>query len=95
MENKFYIGEVVVCINAKRRWFRLGGLQENEMYTTTGFNPYDGGLILKEIKSPSSAYPAFVSNRLRKVDYRFAERLFLKLQSELYQELQLKDQLHQ
>ena len=43
MENRFKKGEVVVCINAKRRWYRLGGLQENEMYTVIGFNPYDGG----------------------------------------------------
>ncbi len=59
------------------------------MYTITGFNPYDGGFILKEIKSPSSAYHAFASNRFRKVDYRFAERLSIKLQSELHQEIQL------
>ena len=89
MENKFNTREVVVCINAKRRWFRLGGLQENEMYTITGLNPYGGGFILKEIKSPSSAYHSFASNRLRKVDYRIAERLLIKLQSELHQEIQL------
>ena len=90
MENKFNIREVVVCINAKRRGFSLGGLQENEMYTITGLNPYDGGgFILKEIKSPSSAYHSFASNRLRKVDYRIAERLLIKLQSELHQEIQL------
>ena len=50
----FKVGEIVVCVNAKRRWYRLGGLQKNEMYTVTGFNPYDGGLILDEIKSPRS-----------------------------------------
>ena len=89
MENKFNTREVVVCINAKRRWFRLGGLQENEMYTITGLNPYGGGFILNEIKSPSIANHAFASNRFRKVDYRFAERLLIKLQSELHQEIQL------
>ena len=82
MDHKFEIGEVVICINAKRRRYRLGGLQENEMYTVTGFNPYDGGLILKEVKSPGSAYHAFVSKRFRKVDYNFAERLLAQLESQ-------------
>ena len=76
----FKIGEIVVCINAKRRWYRLGGLQVNEMYTVTGFNPYDGGLILKEAKSPKSAYHAFASNRFRKVDYSFTEKVMAELQ---------------
>lgn len=80
MDHKFEIGEVVVCINTKRRWHRLGGLQENEMYTITGFNPYDGGLILKEVKSPGSAYHAFVSKRFRKADYDFAERLLAQFE---------------
>jgi len=75
----FKIGETVVCTNAKRRWYRLGGLQLNELYTVTGFNPYDGGLILKEVKSPRSAYHAFASNRFRKVDYSFAERVMADL----------------
>ena len=87
----YEIGEIVVCINAKRRWFRLGGLQLNEMYTVTGFNPYDGGLILKEVKSPRSAYHAFASNRFRKVDYAFAEKIVteLQLQEELKPILEL------
>ena len=79
MDNIFKIGETVVCTNAKRRWYRLGGLQENEMYTITGFNPYDGGLILKEVKSPRSAYNAFAANRFRKVDYSFAENVLEEL----------------
>ncbi len=78
----FKIGETVVCTNAKRRWYRLGGLQLNELYTVTGFNPYDGGLILKEVKSPRSAYHAFASNRFRKVDYSFAERVMADLQEQ-------------
>jgi len=80
MNNTFKIGEIVVCINAKRRWYRLGGLLENEMYTVEGFNPYDGGLILKEAKSPRSGYKAFAANRFRKVDYNFAENLMTELQ---------------
>ncbi len=92
MENRFKIGEVVVCINAMRRWYRLGGLQENEMYTVTGFNPYDGGLILKEVKSPTSAYHAFASNRFRKVDYNFAEKLLEEFQTQILQETQFKEQ---
>ena len=82
MNNKFEIGEIVVCVNAKRRWYRLGGLQLNEMYTVTGFNPYDGGLVLKEIKSPRSAYHAFTSNRFRKVDYSFAEKMLVEISQE-------------
>jgi len=95
MENRFKIGEVVVCINANRRWYRLGGLQENEMYTVIGFNPYDGGLVLKEVKSPTSAYHAFASNRFRKVDYYFAEKLLEEFQTQIQQETQLKEQLQQ
>jgi len=82
MNSKFKIGEIVVCINAKRRWYRLGGLQLNEMYTVTGFNPYDGGLILKEVKSPRSAYHAFAKNRFRKVDYSFAEKMLVEIPQE-------------
>ena len=84
MNSKFRIGEIVVCINTKRRWYRLGGLQLNEMYTVTGFNPYDGGLILKEVKSPSSAYHAFASNRFRKVDYAFAEKILVEISQEKF-----------
>ena len=82
MNSTFKIGESVVCVNAKRRWYRLGGLQVNEIYTVTGFNPYDGGLILKEVKSPRSAYHAFASNRFRKVDYAFADKVIAELQKQ-------------
>ena len=97
MRNTFNIGETVVCINSKRRWYRLGGLQENEMYTVTGFNPYDGGLILKEAKSPKSAYHAFASNRFRKVDYSFAEKVMAEFQPQQKPNLQpqFKEQLKQ
>jgi len=88
MKNTFEIGETVVCINAKRRWYKLGGLQLNEMYTVTGFNPYDGGLILKEVKSPTSAYHAFASNRFRKVDYAFADSVLAELHSQEEPKLQ-------
>ena len=91
----FKIGETVVCTNAKRRWFRLGGLQENEMYTIIGFNPYDEGLILKEVKSPGSAYHAFAANRFRKVDYAFAENVLNELKPQPQAEPQLKEQLAQ
>ena len=73
MDTTFEIGEVVVCINANRRWYRLGGLQKNQMFTVEGFNPYDGGLILKEAKSPKSGYNAYRADRFRKVDYAFAD----------------------
>jgi len=95
MNSKFKIGEIVVCINAKRRWYRLGGLQLNEMYTVTGFNPYDGGLILKEVKSPRSAYHAFASNRFRKVDYSYSEKLQFELQSQQEPILQVNKELKQ
>jgi len=85
MNTSFEIGEIVVCINAKRRWYRLGGLQENEMYTVVGFNPYDGGLILKEVKSPRSGYNAFAANRFRRVDYNFAENVLAELQPREYE----------
>lgn len=84
MNHKFEIGEIVVCVNAKRRWYRLGGLKENEMYTVTGFNPYDGGLILKEVKSPRSGYHAFAANRFRKVDYNFAKNVISQIQPQEY-----------
>ena len=80
MESSFKIGEVVVCINAKRRWFQLGGLEKNEMYTVVGFNPYDGGLILKEAKSPRSGCNAYRADRFRKVDYNFVNSIIETLQ---------------
>lgn len=91
MNNTFEIGEIVVCVNAKRRWYKLGGLQENEMYTITGFNPYDGGLILKEAKSPKSGYNAFAVSRFRKVDYNFAENVLTELQPEEYEVAAIKN----
>ena len=86
MEDSFKIGEVVVCINAKRRWFKLGGLKENEMYTIIGFNPYDGGLILNEVKSPRSGYNAYASNRFRKLDYNFADFIIKTLQTRVLEQ---------
>jgi len=93
MNNIFEIGEIVVCTNAKRRWYRLGGLQVNEMYTITGFNPFDGGLILKEVKSPGSAYHAFASNRFRKVDYSIVENILMELKPQPEVEPQFDAQL--
>ena len=86
MESSFKIGEVVVCINAKRRWFQLGGLEKNEMYTVVGFNPYDGGLILKEAKSPRSGCNAYSANRFRKVDYNFARKIIGTLQISVFEQ---------
>ena len=75
MDHNFEIGEVVVCVNARRRWYRLGGLKKGDLYTVVGFNPYDGGLVLKEVKSPRSGYNAYKAERFRKVDYNFAENI--------------------
>ncbi len=77
---KFKIGEKVVCINNKRRWYKLGGLKRNEIYTVVGFNPYDDGLILREIKSPKSGFHAYSENRFRKIDYAFAEKILQTIQ---------------
>lgn len=82
----FKIGEIVVCVDAKRRWYKLGNLKENEMYTVVGFNPYDDGLILKETKSIRSGYNAYARDRFRKVDYDYAERVLNKIKKE-HQEL--------
>ncbi|HBS13016.1 MAG TPA: hypothetical protein DEO36_10835 [Flavobacteriaceae bacterium] len=82
MENTFEIGEVVVCINARRYWYKLGGLKKDEMYTVVGFNPYDKGLILKEVKSPGSGYNAFAAERFRKVDYEFAKKTIQELDTQ-------------
>ena len=81
----FKIGEIVVCVDARRRWYKLGNLKENEMYTVVGFNPYDDGLILKETKSIRSGYNAYARDRFRKVDYNFAEQVLNKLQEEYQQ----------
>ena len=81
MDSTFKVGEIVVCINDHKRWYKLGGLKKNEMYTITGFNPYDNGLILKEAKSPRSGYHAFRADRFRKLDYEFAETTISRLQT--------------
>jgi len=95
MENTFEIGEIVVCINARRNWYKLGGLKKDEMYTVVGFNPYDNGLILKEVKSPGSGYHAFAAERFRKIDYNFAENVLEELQpqteSQIISESQAQD----
>ena len=83
MNHNFEIGEVVVCVNARRRWYRLGGLKQDELYTVVGFNPYDGGLILKEAKSPRSGYNAYKAERFRKVDYAFAEDILNTMKPEV------------
>ena len=73
MGSNFKVGEKVVCIDARRRWYKLGGLRQNELYTVVGFNPYDGGLILQEVQSLRSGYHAYAKDRFRKLDYKFAE----------------------
>ena len=73
--DRFKIGERVVCINDKRRWYKLGGLKKHEIYTVVGFNPYDDGLILREIKSPKSGFNAYAANRFRKLDYAFVDKV--------------------
>lgn len=78
----FKIGEIVVCINARKRWYKLGGLKANEMYTVTGFNPYDGGLILKEVKSKRSGFNAYAADRFRKIDYFFVKKVIAKIRPE-------------
>ncbi len=83
MKSDFSIGEIVVCIDDKRRWYRLGKLKKNEMYTVEGFNPYDGGLILKEVKSLRSGCKAYAADRFRKVDYKFAQNLITQLTTKL------------
>ena len=78
--NNFEIGEKVVCTDDSKRWFKLGGLKKGEMYTISGFNPYDGGLILKEVKSPRSGFNAYRAERFRKVDYAFANTIIQMIQ---------------
>ncbi len=72
---QFEIGEKVVCLNAKRRLYNVGGLTENEIYTIIGFNPFDGGLILRELKSPNSGFRAYARDRFRKLDYSFVDQI--------------------
>lgn len=90
MDHNFQIGEVVVCVNAKRRWYRLGGLTKGEMYTVAGFNPVDGGLILKEAKSPRSGCNAYRADRFRKVDYSFAEQVLENIKPKVQEQPQEK-----
>ena len=91
MNDTFKIGEVVVCVNAKRRWYRLGGLKKNEMYTIVGFNSYDGGLILDEVKSPKSGQNAYRADRFRKVDYEFANTVVNEMKPKEVQEDTVKE----
>jgi len=89
MNTTFEIGEIVVCTNARRRWYRLGELKKGEMYTVEGFNPVDGGLILKESKSPSSGYQAYRADRFRKVDYNFANSIIKDIQPQEKEHVEL------
>ncbi len=91
---KFEVGEIVVCINDKRKWHHLGNLKKNEMYTISGFNPVDGGLILKEIKSPSSGFQAYALNRFRKVDMSFFDEVYSTLTTELEVTINKLYQIH-
>ena len=81
----FKIGEKVVCINP------IGNLTENKIYTVEGFNSYDNGLILKEIKSIKYV-GAFKSFRFRKLDYEFAENLLSEIAKDFMKEENLKIQ---
>lgn len=76
--SNFKIGEKVVCIDA------TGDLTKNEIYTIIGFNNYDNGLILQEIKSPKYL-GAFKSFRFRKIDYEFAENLLKEISESVNQ----------
>lgn len=87
MHTEFKIGEIVVCTDAKRRWYRLGELKENELYTITGFNPYDGGLVLKEVKAKRSGHHAYRADRFRKVDYCFAENVIAEIKTQKQEEV--------
>jgi hypothetical protein len=90
MNNNFKIGEIVVCVNAKGSWYKLGKLKKNEMYTVIGFNPFDGGLILKEVKSRWSGHNAYKVDRFRKVDYAFSEKVLttIHIQPQKQEEVQ-------
>ncbi len=71
----FKIGEKVVCSNSTPRLYKLGGLTKNQIYTIIGFNPFDGGLILREVKSPKSGFHAYAKDRFRKLDYNFVDEI--------------------
>jgi len=91
MDDNFNIGEIVVCKNAKGKWYKLGRLKENEMYTVVGFNPYDGGLVLKEIKSRWSGRNAYRLDRFRKVDYKFANKVLKECEAQEKEILELNN----
>lgn len=88
MDNDFNIGEIVVCVNAKGSWFKLGRLKKNEMYTVIGFNPFDGGLILKEVKSRWSGHNAYKIDRFRKVDYAFTKKVLIAIKPQKQEKVQ-------
>ncbi len=90
MESTFKIGEIVVCVNARGSWYKLGRLRENEMYTVIGFNPFDDGLILEEIKSRWSGHNAYKADRFRKVDYDFSEKVLAAIQPQKQEKVQFK-----
>lgn len=69
----FKIGEKVVCVDP------IDELLKGEIYTVEGFNSYDGGLILKEVKSKVGRKGAFKKERFRKLDYDFAENLLTEI----------------
>ena len=81
MKNTFKIGEIVVCVDANKRWYEigLGGLKQNEMYTIVDFNSFDGGFVLEEIKHPTSGQHAYRVDRFKKVDYNFADSILTEL----------------
>ena len=66
---RFYKGDKVLCINSKRLSFELGDLRKYGVYTIQDFHPIDGGLILKEIQSPTSGYGAYDSHRFIKLSF--------------------------
>lgn len=85
----FKIGEKVVCVDASIGVItREKTLCVNEIYTIDGFNPYSGGLILKEVK-PNTTYQSYSKDRFRKLDYQFAESLLAELTQSAKSEYQL------
>ncbi len=90
MNNTFKIGEIVVCVNAKGKWYKLGRLKKNDIYTVIGFNPFDGGLILNEVKSRWSGHKAYRADRFRKVDYSFADKILSTMKPQKQEEVQFK-----
>lgn len=72
----FKIGQEVVCIDQRRTHVNLNGLKKDSVYTVEGFNPFDNGLILKEIKS-DGGFGAYANTRFKplELDYEFAENI--------------------